>query len=77
MWAHAATVGWRSGAGTPGAVVQRATMPDQREAVTTLGELAATIAREQLGSPAVIVVGDVVRGVAAVRPEHPRQVRAA
>ena len=39
--------------------------------------LAATIAREQLGSPAVIVVGDVVRGVAAVRHEQPVQARAA
>jgi uroporphyrin-III C-methyltransferase len=64
-------------AGTPAVVVQRATLPDQREAVTTLGELAATIARERMGSPAVIVVGDVVRGVAAVRHEQPLQVRAA
>jgi uroporphyrin-III C-methyltransferase len=53
-------------ASTPVAIVQNATRPDQREAVTTLGELDATIARERLGSPAVIVVGDVVRGVAAV-----------
>ena len=32
---------------------------------TTLGALHDTIEREGLGSPAVIVVGDVVRGVAA------------
>jgi uroporphyrin-III C-methyltransferase len=50
---------------TPVAVVQRATLPDQRHAVTTLGELDATIAREQLASPSVIVVGDVIKGVAA------------
>ena len=49
---------------TPVAVVQRASLPDQRHAVTTLGQLAATIAREALASPSVIVVGDVVRGVA-------------
>jgi uroporphyrin-III C-methyltransferase len=49
---------------TPVAVVQRASMPDQRHAVTTLGQLAATIERDGLGSPSVIVVGDVVRGVA-------------
>ncbi|HET8747090.1 MAG TPA: uroporphyrinogen-III C-methyltransferase [Ramlibacter sp.] len=49
---------------TPAAIVQRASLPDQRHAVTTLGELAATIAREGLASPAVIVVGDVIRGVA-------------
>ncbi|MGQ3227144.1 MAG: uroporphyrinogen-III C-methyltransferase, partial [Hydrogenophaga sp.] len=34
---------------------------------TTLGQLSATIEREGLGSPAVIVVGDVVRGIAAVQ----------
>ena len=54
-------------ASTPVAVVQRASMPDQRQAITTLGELDATIAREQLTSPAVIVVGDVLIGVAAAR----------
>ena len=52
-------------ASTPVAVVQRASLPDQRHAVTTLGELEATIAREQLASPSVIVVGDVIGGVAA------------
>ena len=54
-------------ASTPVAVVQRASLPDQRHAVTTLGELAATIAREELGSPSVIVVGDVIGGVAAAQ----------
>lgn len=52
-------------AATPVAVVQEASLPQQRHAVTTLGELAATIARDGLASPSVIVVGDVVRGVAA------------
>ena len=52
-------------ASTPVAVVQRASLPDQRQAVTTLGELDATIAREQLASPSIIVVGDVIRGVHA------------
>jgi uroporphyrin-III C-methyltransferase len=52
-------------AATPVAIVQRASLPDQRQAVTTLGDLAATIEREGLASPSVIVVGDVVRGVAA------------
>ena len=50
---------------TPLAIVQHATLPQQRHAVTTLGELTATLAREQLGSPSVIVIGDVVRGIAA------------
>jgi uroporphyrin-III C-methyltransferase len=59
-------------AGTPVAVVQRASLPQQRHCVTTLGELAATIAREGLASPSVIVVGDVVRGVALAREALPR-----
>ena len=54
-------------ADTPLAVIQHATLPQQRHALTTLGRLSATLEREGLGSPAVIVVGDVVRGVAAVQ----------
>jgi uroporphyrin-III C-methyltransferase len=52
---------------TPVAIIQRASLPDQRHAVTTLGELSTTIDREGLGSPSVIVVGDVVRGIAVAR----------
>ncbi len=52
---------------TPLAVIQHATLPQQRHALTTLGQLSATIEREGLGSPAVIVVGDVVSGIAAVQ----------
>jgi uroporphyrin-III C-methyltransferase len=63
-------------ASTPVAVVQRASLPDQRQAVTTLGELNATIAREHLASPSVIVVGDVISGVAAAA-DAPAQFRIA
>jgi uroporphyrin-III C-methyltransferase len=60
-------------AATPVAIVQRASLPDERQVATTLGDLQATIVREQLASPAVIVVGDVVSGVAAARtPQHYR-----
>lgn len=52
-------------AGTPAAVIQHASLPQQRHAGTTLGDLAATIARDGLGSPSVIVVGDVMAGVSA------------
>jgi uroporphyrin-III C-methyltransferase len=62
---------------TPVAVVQRASLPNQRHAVTTLGELGATVAREGLASPSVIVVGDVISGVAAAASHVPAQVRAA
>lgn len=57
-------------AATPVAVVQRASLADQRHAVTTLGHLAVTIEREALASPSVIVVGDVVSGVAAASHAH-------
>ncbi|MBL0917852.1 MAG: uroporphyrinogen-III C-methyltransferase [Hydrogenophaga sp.] len=61
-------------ADTPLAIIQHATLAHQREAVTTLGDMLHTIEREGLGSPAVIVVGDVLRGVAAA---HADLVRAA
>ena len=51
---------------TPVAIIQNASLPQQRHAACTLGELHATIAREGLGSPAVMVVGDVVQGLLAV-----------
>ena len=54
-------------ASTPVAIVQNTSLPHQRHAVTTLGNLQHTIHHEQLASPAVMVVGDVVRGVAAVQ----------
>jgi len=44
----------------PVAVVQRVSCPDQRGTVTTLSEMAATIAREGLASPAVVVLGEAV-----------------
>ena len=59
-------------ADTPVAIVQHASLPHQRQAVTTLGALHATLAREGLGSPSVIVVGDVVRGVALAAHELAR-----
>jgi uroporphyrin-III C-methyltransferase len=53
-------------AATPAAVVQHASLPQQRRVVTTLGDLADTILREGLGSPAVIIVGDVLQGALAL-----------
>ena len=49
---------------TPVAIVQSASLAQQRHAVTTLGSLAHTVALDRMASPAVIVVGDVVRGIA-------------
>ncbi|MDF1485091.1 uroporphyrinogen-III C-methyltransferase [Ramlibacter sp. H39-3-26] len=65
-------------AATPVAVVQNASLPAQRHAVATLGSLGAAIAAHGLASPAIIVVGDVVRGVAAAgAPAHGLNHRAA
>jgi uroporphyrin-III C-methyltransferase len=49
-------------ASTPVAIVQHASLPQQREALTTLGQLENTMTREGLQSPSIIVVGDVVQG---------------
>ena len=64
-------------ASTPVAIIQHASLPQQRHAVTTLGALHATIAREGLTSPSVIVVGDVVRGVALAAHDLPAAARRA
>ncbi len=53
-------------ADTPVAIIQNASLPQQRRAACFLADLADTIQREGLGSPAVIVVGDVVQGLLAV-----------
>ena len=47
-----------------------------KSVLTTLGQLHATIEREGLASPSVIVVGDVVRGVASVSQPAPGQANA-
>ncbi|MGE4243200.1 uroporphyrinogen-III C-methyltransferase [Ramlibacter sp.] len=56
-------------ADTPVAIVQHASLPQQRHAVTTLGRLASTIEEHGLASPSVIVVGDVISGVAAAESD--------
>jgi uroporphyrin-III C-methyltransferase len=43
------------------AVIQSATASAQAHLLTTLGELADDLAMSGLGSPSVIVIGDVVR----------------
>jgi uroporphyrin-III C-methyltransferase len=59
---------------TPLAIIQNASLAHQRQVVCTLDQLQATILRESMASPSVIVVGDVVRGAAALAmPEPQRQ----
>jgi len=64
-------------ASTPLAIVQHASLPQQRHAVSTLGQLTHTLEGEGLGSPAVIVVGDVIRGVSALGIDTPAATRQA
>ncbi|MEJ8855397.1 uroporphyrinogen-III C-methyltransferase [Variovorax robiniae] len=55
---------------TPVAVIQHATLPSQRHIATTLSRLKAGIAEAALASPSIIVVGDVLRGLAAAGAEN-------
>jgi uroporphyrin-III C-methyltransferase len=60
-------------ADTPVAIIQNASLPSQREALTTLGALAATIEAEGLQSPSVMVVGQVVQGALDWTHAHEQQ----
>lgn len=51
-------------ASTPVAVIQNASLATQRHIATTLGALAEQIKTSGIASPSVIVVGDVVSGLA-------------
>ena len=46
---------------TPVAVVQWGTLPRQRTVTATLGDVAEVVSRENVGSPAIIYVGEVAR----------------
>ena len=66
-------------AGEPAAAVERGTMEGQRTVVATLGTLAEAVEREDVGAPALIVVGSVVGRREALawlerRPLHGKRV---
>jgi uroporphyrin-III C-methyltransferase len=44
----------------PAAFLENATLPNERTVVATLGTLVATAARENVVSPALIVIGGIV-----------------
>jgi uroporphyrinogen III methyltransferase / synthase len=63
----------------PAAAVERGTMDGQRTVVATLGTLAEAVEREEIGAPALIVVGPVVQRREALawlerRPLHGRRI---
>jgi uroporphyrin-III C-methyltransferase len=51
---------------TPVAVVENASQPRQRRALGQLQGLQKLLADEQLGSPAIIIIGDVLKGLQAL-----------
>lgn len=75
--AHAIQAGLLRGlpADTPVAIVRNATLPDQRHAVCPLEGLLDTLEVERLGSPAIIIVGDVLRGMVGLRQAQAAAVR--
>lgn len=54
----------------PAAVIQHGTLPQQRSVVTTLGELPAAVPAHGIGSPAIVIIGDVV-GIAGYVSSNP------
>ena len=56
---------------TPVAIIHNVSLPKQRHAVCTLQQLGATIERDQLASPSVIVVGDVMQGLLSLQNSAP------
>lgn len=51
----------------PAAVIQHGTLPQQRSVAAPLNELAATVAAHGIGSPSIVIVGDVVSVANLVR----------
>jgi len=52
---------------TPVAIIERASLPNQRQCITSLRDLLPDLQESGLGSPAIMVVGNVVRGVRALK----------
>ncbi|MGB4924588.1 MAG: SAM-dependent methyltransferase, partial [Candidatus Nitrotoga sp.] len=48
-------------ANVPAAAIQNGTLPNQRQVVTTLGQLEFRVVAENMASPAIVVIGEVVR----------------
>jgi uroporphyrin-III C-methyltransferase len=61
---------------TPACAIENGTLEHQRQVIGILGTLEETVLRQRIGSPAIIVVGDVVR-FAQVRTAADSKARAA
>ena len=62
------------GGQTPAAVVQHAGQPHERRLVTTLDRLVADVRAQGLGSPAIVLVGDVLQAQAAMHQDEASRV---
>lgn len=60
-WTGALIAGGKP-ATTPAMIVRRCSLPDQQQVRCTLNEVAATIARERIRPPVVVVIGEVASG---------------
>jgi uroporphyrin-III C-methyltransferase len=60
-------------ADTPVAIVQDATLPSQRQAICTLDCLHHTLTEQQMASPCVLVIGEVLRGLEHLGRTHELQ----
>ncbi|MCS0502918.1 uroporphyrinogen-III C-methyltransferase [Ancylobacter mangrovi] len=56
---------------TPAAAVARASLPDQRVLVTTLGRLVEDVQRANLATPAIVAVGSIVSLRSVLAPSVP------
>ncbi|MEO6421575.1 MAG: uroporphyrinogen-III C-methyltransferase [Candidatus Nitrotoga sp.] len=45
----------------PAAAIQNGTLPNQQQVVATLGQLESLVVAEKMASPAIVVIGEVVR----------------
>jgi uroporphyrin-III C-methyltransferase/precorrin-2 dehydrogenase/sirohydrochlorin ferrochelatase/uroporphyrin-III C-methyltransferase len=61
---------------TPAAIIERGTTPQQRNFITTIGDLQVTAKSENVQSPALLVVGDVVSLAAELGNALPDRVEA-
>jgi uroporphyrin-III C-methyltransferase len=60
---------------TPVAIVENATLPQQRQIGCRLEELMSIVSSDQIRSPAIMIIGDVARGCDALRPTTQRSMR--
>jgi len=72
----AATLVKAVGGSRPAAIISNATLPEQRSVSATLGNIARVADEAGIGTPATLVVGDVVAAISAISTLDPRSTAA-